>query len=238
MFGVGSQLLQVCPCSFHRPRASSLPLLLIQAQSFLSETKGIILFAHQLHCKVFFFLLKALSLNHFSLCPCGLDDLIWAPGLGICTPVTVKCMCSLMSLAAYSPLSVSVSSCKWQKWPCCLFFQICSCYRLAVPLLTLSPFSLSPAPLYQEVHLTLLQNVKPCNRFLLLLLSPTQMNVTAGLCYTSRSQSVIVLTPLCPPSHGSQEQIWLLKHFAARPLTHPSCLKSLRILVLKYKLSG
>lgn len=161
------------------------------------------LFAHQLHCKVFFFLLKAPSLNHFSLCLRGLDDLIWSPGLGICTPVTVKCICSLMSLAAYSLLSVSISSCKWQKWPCCLFFQICSCYRLAVPLLTLSPFSLSPAPLYQEVHLALLQNVKPRNLFFLLLLNPTQMNVTASLCPTPRSQSVIGLTPLCPPSHGS-----------------------------------
>lgn len=148
MSGVVSQLLQVCPCSFHRPRASSLSLLLILARSFLSETKGMNLFAHQLHCKVFFFLLKALFLNHFSLCPRGLDDLIWSPGLGICTPVTVRYICSLMSLAAYSPLSVSVSSCKWQKWPCCLFFQICSCCRLAVLLLTLNSFSLSPAPLY------------------------------------------------------------------------------------------
>lgn len=57
--------LPFCPCSSSRLRVSSL------------KPRG----WSSLHCKVFFFLLKAPSLNHFSLCLRGLDDLIWSPGL-------------------------------------------------------------------------------------------------------------------------------------------------------------
>lgn len=56
------------------------------------------------------FPLESSVLEPLSICPHGLNDLMWSHGLTIDTLVTIECACGLLSLGAYSSLSASISN--------------------------------------------------------------------------------------------------------------------------------